>query len=483
MAGYKINMQKQQRKNPLALSKKNMQKVGYKVIDTIIEHLTEMESLKIHAQQSPAYLNRILGGKIPTKGQNPLALIEQAKQEVFGYILHVDHPRFYAFIPSPGNFMGVMADTLAKGFNVFNGHWLAGSGSAAVERITIDWLKEICGFPKTGGGLFLSGGSMANLSAIATARKIKLINEGKRGVVYYSQQTHSSLAKGLKVLGIGEKYRRPLATDKALKIDLKALEKAIKKDIKNGLTPFCIVANAGTTNAGVVDPLKKMAKIAKKYNCWLHIDGAYGAAAMLTKKGKKAMKGIEKADSLTLDPHKWWFQPMEIGCLLVKDANHLKTTFQVSAEYLEDTKAKGLEEINYYDHGIQLTRSFRALKLYFSLKTFGLKAFKKAIQKGIDMAEYTEKLLRREKNWQIITPAQLGIINFVYAPKGASLVEIDAASKLIAEKVMHDGFAMMTTTKINEVTVLRMCPIHPGLSKLDIRETIRRLGLFAEEVI
>ncbi|MFK7978915.1 MAG: aspartate aminotransferase family protein [Saprospiraceae bacterium] len=471
---------KQQRKNPISLSKKEMQKVGYKVIDTIVEHLTEMEDLKIHAQQSPAYLNEKLGGNIPTKGQNPLALIEQAKQEVFGNVLHVDHPRFYAFIPSPGNFMGVMADTLAKGFNVFNGHWLAGSGSAAVERITIDWLKDICGFPKTGGGLFLSGGSMANLSAIATARKIKLQDEGRRGVVYYSQQTHSSLAKGLKVLGIGEKYRRPIPIDKDLKIDLRALKKAIKKDIKNGLTPFCIVANAGTTNAGVVDPLNKMAKMAKKYNCWLHVDGAYGAAAMLTRTGKRALKGIEKADSLTLDPHKWWFQPMEIGCLLVKNANHLKTTFQVSAEYLEDTKAKGLEEINYYDHGIQLTRSFRALKLYLSLKTFGLKAFKKAIQKGIDMAEYTEKLLGREKDWKIITPAQLGIINFVYAPTGASLAAIDASSKAIAEKIMQDGFAMITTTKINDLTVLRMCPIHPGLMKADIRQTIGKLKEFAQ---
>lgn len=475
-------MKKQQRNNPLALSKKQMQTVGYTVIDTIIEHLEGMENLKIHAQQSPQYLSEKLGGPIPEAGQDPLKLIQQAKQEVFGNILHVDHPRFYAFIPSPGNFMGVMADTLVKGFNVFNGHWLAGSGSAAVERITINWLKDICGFPKKGGGLFLSGGSMANLSAIATARKIKLKDEGKRGVVYYSNQTHSSLAKGLKVLGVGKKYRRPLPTDQDLRINIKALEKAIKQDLKKGLRPFCIVGNAGTTNAGAVDPIKKMAAIAKKYNCWFHIDGAYGAAAMLTKTGKKVLKGIELADSLTLDPHKWWFQPMEMGCLLVKDGSHLKTTFQVSAEYLEDTKAKGLEEINYYDHGIQLTRSFRAFKLYLSLKTFGLKAFKKAIQKGMDMAEYTEQLLQKEKDWKIVTQAQLGILNFIYAPKGASLTAIDNYSKVIAEKVMHDGFAMITTTKIDDLTVLRMCPIHPGLTKRDLKETLIRLNQFAAMV-
>ena len=459
-----------------------MQSIGYSVIDIIIEHYEQLETLKIHNQKPPSYLKEKLGGGIPKKGQAPADLIQLVKKEVFANTLHVDHPRFYAFIPSPGNFMGVMADTLAAGFNVFNGHWLAGSGPSAIERITIDWLKDICGFPKKGGGLFLSGGSIANLSAIATARKIKLGDEGKRGVVYYSEQTHSSLAKGLKVLGIGEKYRRPIAIDKDLKIDIQQLKKAIKKDLKNGLVPFCIVGNAGTTNAGVVDSMRQLAVIAKKYNCWLHIDGAYGAAAMLTKTGKKALKGIEKADSLTLDPHKWWFQPMEIGCLLVREANHLKTTFQVSAEYLADTKMTGLEEINYYDHGIQLTRSFRALKLYLSLKTFGLKAFKKGIQKGIDMAAYTEKLIRQQRDWQIITPAQLGILNFVYAPKGAGFSEIDTYSKKITEKIMHDGFAMMTTTKINELTVLRMCPIHPGLMKRDIRKTIKKLVTFAKEV-
>ena len=385
-------MKKQQRNNPLALSKKKMRAVGYTIIDTIIEHLEGLETIKVHSQQNPAYLNKKLGGKIAKKGTSPIELIQQVKTEVFGNVLHIDHPRFYAFIPSPSNFMGIMGDTLAAGFNVFNGHWLAGSGSAAVERITIDWLKEICGFPKKGGGLFLSGGSMANLSAIATARKIKLGDEGKQGVVYYSDQTHSSMEKGLKVLGIGKKFRRSIPTDTQLTVNIQQLEKAIIRDLSKGLTPFCIVGNAGTTNAGAVDDLRAMKKLAKKYNCWFHVDGAYGAAAMLTKTGKKLLKGIEKADSLTLDPHKWWFQPMEMGCLLVKNANHLKTTFQVTAEYLEDTKAKGLEEINYYDHGIQLTRSFRAMKLYLSLKTFGLKAFKKSIQNltfsGMDQPKY-----------------------------------------------------------------------------------------------
>ena len=459
-----------------------MQKVGYQVIDILVDHFVQRDHLKIHNTESPQYLNKKLGGPIPELRQSPTELIDFVKKEVFGHVWHIDHPRFYAFIPGPSNFIGIMGETLAAGFNVFNGHWLAGSGAAAVERITINWLKEICDFPKQGGGLFLSGGSMANLTAIATARKIKLKAEGNRGVVYYSEQTHSSLAKGLKVLGIGTKYRRPIPTGANLKIDTKQLERAIKKDLKKGLIPFCIVGNAGTTNAGAVDPIKKLRRLANKYDCWLHIDGAYGAAAMLTKQGKRLMKGIESADSLTLDPHKWWFQPIEIGCLLVRDARHLKMTFQVTAEYLLDTKQQELEKINYYEQGIQLTRSFRALKLYLSLKTFGLKAFKKGIQKGINMAEYTEQRLLQLKDWKIITPAQLGIINFVYAPKNTHQKEIDNYSKLISEKVIEDGFALITTTQINDLTVLRMCPIHPGWTKKDIRQTIEKLPQIASAI-
>ncbi|MEM1119469.1 MAG: pyridoxal-dependent decarboxylase, partial [Bacteroidota bacterium] len=296
-------------------------------------------------------------------------------------------------------------------------------------------------------------------------------------------QTHSSLAKGLKVLGISPKYYRSLPTDQDLKIDTKALKKIIKKDLKKGLKPFCIVGNAGTTNAGVVDPLVKMSVIAKKYDCWFHVDGAYGAAAMLTEAGEKALKGMEKADSLTLDPHKWWFQPMEMGCLLVRDADHLKTTFRVSAEYLDDTNSDSLTEINYYNYGVQLTRSFRAFKLYLSLKTFGIKAFKKAVQKGMEMADYTEQLLREQKDWQIVTPSQLGILNFAFAPNGMDSDQITAASLAISKKVKEDGYAMITTTKISRLTVLRMCPIHPGLTKKDIRKTIKKLTQFAKEVI
>jgi glutamate/tyrosine decarboxylase-like PLP-dependent enzyme len=467
-------------KNPLGLSKDKMQAIGYAVIDMIVEHLDAQDHTKVHGQASPEYLNEKLGGPLPLKGQDPFDLMKELKEDVFSNILQVDHPRFYSFIPSPGNFISVMADTLATGYNVFAGHWLAGSSAASVERITINWLKEICNFPQAAGGLFVSGGSMANLSAIATARKIKLGDEDKRGVVYYSHQTHSSLSKGLRVLGIGKKYQRPLPTDTSLKIDLSQLEKEIKKDLKKGLTPLCIVGNAGTTNAGVVDPLDKMAEIAEKYNCWFHIDGAYGAAAMLCKKGKKTLKGLEKADSLTLDPHKWWFQSMEIGCLLVRDAKHLFETYRVSAEYLTDTENVESSKINYYDYGIQLTRSFRALKLYLSLKTFGLKAFKKAVKKGIKMADYVETLLGKKENWKIITPAQLGIINFLYAPTGFSSEELSILSRKISEKVVEDGYSMIITTQIYGQTVLRICPIHPGLTKKDMRESIKRLDYFAK---
>jgi len=470
----------QSNNDPFALNPEEMRKIGYTVIDKIVDHYSELEKKKVLNMKSDEELTPFFGGEIPLKSSDPIELIEQLDKHAFTNIMHTDHSRFFSFIPTRSNFMGVMGDTLAAGFNVFAGHWMAGSSAAKIESTCINWLKDICGFPKNGGGIFVSGGSMANMMAIATARRIKLKGHDQKGTIYYSDQTHSSLAKGLRILGFGEDQMRQVATDNSLKMDMDHMTNLIEQDKADGLNPFCIVGNAGTTNAGVIDPLSEMADIAQKHDLWFHVDGAYGAAAAVLDNGKEMLKGMDEADSLTLDPHKWWFQPFEIGCLLVKDDFHLEQTFSVNAEYLDDIKDYTVKEINYYDRGVQLTRSFRALKLYMSIKTFGLEAFKQGIQKGIDIAEYTEKRLRQHSAWKIVTPAQMGIINFQYAPEGTSEEKANALSKLISDKIVEDGFAMVLTTKIYGLTVLRMCPIHPGVTEKDIDITISKMEEFAE---
>jgi len=314
-------------------------------------------------------------------------------------------------------------------------------------------------FPEESGGIFTSGGSMANLTAIVAARENKLPEDHSNGVIYYSEQTHSSLSKALRVIGFKPKNMRKIKSDTHFRIDTNQLIQALEEDMKNGLKPFCIIGNAGTTNTGAVDDLITINEIAKEKNCWFHIDAAYGGATMLSNEYKKELLGIEKADSITLDPHKWWFQPYEIGCLLVRDKNTLKEAFTVTAEYLDDTVSNS-GEINYYEHGVQLSRSFRALKLYTFFRCVGLKKIGADITNGIKNAEYIEKLLKQKQYWEIITKPSIGIISFrvkIFEDE----TENDKINAKVSKYLLEDGYAMITTTKLKGHLALRMCPIHP----------------------
>ena len=467
--------------NPLSLSSLQMRDLGYQVIDIIVDHFDNLREKKVLNSPSNEALSLNISADLPIKESDPAALIEFLREQVFKNIMHTDHPRFFSFIPSASNYISVLSDALAIGHNVFAGHWMAGASAAEIETITIDWLKKLCGFPKKSGGIFTSGGSMANLMAIVTAKKVK-INNHENGVVYYSSQTHSSVSKALRILGFDNSQMRPIGINSHFQMEVDELELCVKRDLKNGLLPICIIGNAGTTNTGAVDPLSDILRIAHRYNLWFHIDGAYGAAAILTEKGKELLLGMEEADSITLDPHKWWFQPYEIGCLLVKNKRHLRETFGVSAEYLQDAEEYGKKEINYYDYGPQLTRSFRALKLYSSLKVFGLDNFKRAVEKGIEAAEFTESLLKKNSGWKIISKPQLGIINFVFHPDGMVTEKADELAKAISTKMAEDGYALVTTTSIKGRTVLRMCPIHPGVNKEEIKNTVNKLDKFVKEI-
>mgnify|MGYP000860809367 CR=1 FL=1 len=222
----------------------------------------------------------------------------------------------------------------------------------------------------------------------------------------------------------------------------------------------------------------------KKYNLWFHIDGAYGGAAILSKKGSALLKGIEKADSLTIDPHKWLFQPYEMGCLLVRNHKWLSQTFSEKPEYLRDIEGN-TSEINFYDHGIQLTRRFRALKFYMSMKTFGLNAFKQAVSYAIDLTEDVESYLRKSPDWEVISPATLAVINFRYNPIGKSFSDkkLDSYNQRISEKIVDSREALLVTTVLQNQVVLRMCLINPRTTFQDVKETLKTCETFAKEII
>ena len=456
----------------LELSAEEMREIGYRVVDAIVQHLSTLKDQRVGSKGDPASLIARFSEPPPEHGSPFADLLEQLEHEIFSSTMHVNHPRFFAYVPGPSNFVGAMADALVGGYNVFAGTWVSGSGAAAIELATIGWLRDLCGFPASTGGLFVSGGTMANLTALAVARHVKLRDEPEKATIYLSDQAHSSLDKALHLLGFAKEHIRKLPSDAQFRLPLEALERSIREDRDAGKRPFCIIASAGTTNTGAVDPLPELASLARKENLWLHVDGAYGAAAALSDRGRRLLSGLERADSLSLDPHKWLFQPFEIGCVLVREGLLLRDTFQILPEYLKDTHQQSAE-INFTDYGLQLTRSFRSLKLWLSLKYFGVAAFRAAIERGFELAEFTAACLRKMPGWEIVTPPQMAIVCFRYS--GAS----DAAHLRLVQELIHDGFALITSTILRGRTVLRMCPINPRTTEADIEEALRRLDQFA----
>ncbi len=463
----------------LELSREEMRALGYLVVDAIVEHFEKLPAESPAHRAERAALEALLREPPPEQGTDAAEVVRFLRERVFASVMRVDHPRFFGFVPSPSNFVGAMADALASGFNGFVGTWFAGSALAQLELVTVDWLRELCGLPASAGGLFVSGGSMANLTCLAAARHVRLADEMTGAVVYFSDQTHSSIERALRVLGFSIAQLTRLPSDEGFRLEMGALRREVATDRAAGRRPFSVVANAGTTNTGAVDPLGELARFCRQEGLWLHVDGAYGAAAAITAEGRALLAGLELVDSLSLDPHKWLFQPFESGCALVREEQWLKDTFRILPEYLRDVH-RSEEEVNFCDRGVQLTRNFRALKLWMSIKVFGLAAFREAVTWGLRLAERAEQELRAVGCFEIVTPAQLGIVSFRFVAPGLSPDQEEAVNQRLVGEMLADGYAVLTSTVLRGRTALRLCTINPRTTEDEIVETVRRLARLAE---
>jgi glutamate/tyrosine decarboxylase-like PLP-dependent enzyme len=455
------------------LSREDMRRLGYAAVDLLLEHYATLGEGRVAQKLSRSELQHLAAEPLPSVPADPLDVLEQLRRDVLPYCVRLPHPRFFAFVPGPSNYVSAVADFLASGFDVFSGTWISGAGAAAVELATVDWMKEKCGLPEDAEGLFVSGGSVANLTALAVARRVKLDDDLTAATVYYSGQTHSSVERGLRILGLREHSHRSIEVDEHYRIRIDVLRDAIARDRAAGLRPFCVVANAGTTNTGAIDDIPALLELCRGQDLWLHVDGAYGAAAVFSERGRTLLSGLGDADSLSLDPHKWLFQPFEIGCALVRDGALLKRTFQIMPEYLA-VAHRSEEEVNFCDRGIQLTRSFRALKLWMSLKVFGADVFARAIDRGFELAEYAESRVRSMPGWRVVTPAQMAVVTFQYNKR------LDA--NRIVDLMREDGYAFLTPTILRGETVLRLCTINPRTTEADIDGTLERLDRFAAQL-
>jgi L-2,4-diaminobutyrate decarboxylase len=404
----------------------------------------------------------------------------------------MDHPGFFGFIPSPVDDTSLLGDIISTMFNAHAGSWLQSSGPSAVEDTILKWLAQKAGFPATAGGVFVSGGSIANLTAIVAARDAKLTFEQRtKAVIYLSEETHSSVQKGLGIAGFHKSQTRRIECDESFRLSPRSLREAIAADRQAGLVPFLIVATCGLTNTGGVDPLHAIADVAGAEDLWLHVDGAYGASVLLSNEHKHLAEGVGRAHSLSWDAHKWLFQTYACGVILVRDVRHLYQSFATSASYIQDANEATATDVNFWSRGVELTRPVRAMKLWFTLQTLGLDRMGALIDHGIRLAETAEQAFRQLDNWKVVTPAQLAIVNFAFVASlttsaGEVVEDLSLSERVnveISKRAILRNIAAPLTTRLRGKLNLRMCTISPALSPERLLEIVNALDSLATEIL
>ena len=446
----------------LAVDPDTMRRLGYAMVDRTIAHLTGLGDLPAIREADPEALEALVGGPAPAGPYDLDADLALLADTVLAHQQHGDHPRYFARVAGPSSFPGILADWIGTGLQSVASSWGGGSGPTAVELTVLAWLRDALGLAPSCEGVLQSGGSMANVTGVITARHLR-----GDGVVYLSDQTHSSIGRGLRAIGYPEHHIRTLPTGSDLRLSADAVASAVAADLAAGLRPSIVIATAGSTNTGAVDDIVGLSDISREHGMWLHVDGAYGGAAALCARGRAAMPGLDLADSFVTDPHKWLFQPYDVACLFVREPGALERTFAMHPEYLADLDGA---HPDLHNRSLELTRRSRALKLWLTMRAYGLPTLAQAVERGIALAEYAQRVVEAHPRLETVTPAQLGIITFA----GVDASEADHR-RAVAE-LNADGYAAASTTVLQGRTVLRLCIINPRTTTDDIDGTIDRLA-------
>ncbi|MGM0545563.1 MAG: pyridoxal phosphate-dependent decarboxylase family protein [Bacteroidota bacterium] len=440
--------------------------------------------------KGPQEVQKLLEESLPQKPQHMESLLDEVSQKVLSSITNSVGSRYFGYITGGGNQVAVLAEMIKASLNQNNLKWHSSPVSTELERLVMRWVADFIGYPKSSAGVLLSGGSVANFNCMAVARKIKaptnISDEGIYGckpmTVYVSEEGHSSFDKAMDMLGLGKKYLRKIPVDNDFRIDVEQLEKQIHADKNAGLHPICAIAVAGTTNTGAVDDLHAVADICEKHELWFHVDAAYGGPAAKVGAAAHLFTGIDRADSVVVNPHKWMYVPFEAGGALVKNPEHLRRTFSTIPDYLKSDEQNG-DRTDLMEYNLPLTKEFKALKVWMTLKAYGANQLRDEIASDIKKAQYLVKLIRADKNLELMAPAPLSIVCFRYHPQMKKKYDINELNDRLINKIESDGRVFLTGTKINNNTALRVCFINHRTRKNDIDllvEVISELGKTVE---
>lgn len=471
-----------------------IQQLGYRFTDMITEYYDSMRASSIVPSKTLKQLRQMLNEPLPQEGMDLEALLLECQEKIVDNAVRFGHPHFLGWILSPGTPIGAYAEGLAGALN--QNVAMSGAGVAtAVELVVLDWIKKILGYNPRAAGVLVSGGSMANLLALTVARNTLGDNDIRRKglvnktnmVIYTSSEAHVCIEKAVNLLGIGTDNIRRINVDAHFRLDVQDLKRKIKEDLSENLHPFCVVATAGTVNTGAIDPLEKIADICTRHDIWFHVDAAYGGFAALSPRWKSLMKGINRADSVAIDPHKWLFIPYEAGCVLVRNPTYMKETFFYQTEYLHSDKSQMIsnDEVDFADYGIQLSRSFRALKIWMSLKQYGVRRYARMIDQNINLALYWQALINESCDFMMMAPSDLSVICFRYVPEKLSQINkkkeeyLDVLNRAILISLRKNRRILISGTVLQGRFVLRACIVNYRTTKQDVQdiiEGIRKVG-------
>ncbi|MBV9211413.1 MAG: pyridoxal-dependent decarboxylase [Acidobacteria bacterium] len=484
------------RRSSLELEAEEWRKLVSQAQALVTDYFAQVAELQIFPQEAVEEFPAIFSHELPEEGSSVEEIISGCRA-VAEASRHSGHPRFFGYVASSASPVGVVGDFIASALNQNLTAWRSAPAATEVERTVVAWLSKLIGYAERAGGLLTSGGSMANLNALYIAHRAKagaraslkgLWHTEKPLTIYASEQVHLSIEKAADVLGLGREQVRPVSTDEKFRLDVRALRERIASDVRQGLRPFCVVASAGTVATGAVDPLREIAGVAREHDLWFHIDGAYGALGAVDEQSRALFDGMELADSISLDPHKWLYAPIDCGCLLLREPERARAAFsQGEAEYIKVYEQDEREAFAFWDYGVELTRRFRALKVWMMLCYYGSRRLSEAIAEDIALAKYLGEEVEAAEDFELLAPVELSICCFRYVPKSlrdelasasdeAELSKINHELDHLNERVMHKlqrgGRAYLSNASLRGRFALRACLVNFRTTRQDLSLTL-----------
>ncbi|HEY1660761.1 MAG TPA: aminotransferase class I/II-fold pyridoxal phosphate-dependent enzyme [Candidatus Sulfotelmatobacter sp.] len=440
--------------------------MGHRVVDQLADYLGRIESKRVFPDVTPADVNHLFNQPLPQSSSSPDSVLDELEQKLFPYCTNVGHPGYMGLITPSPNPVGIIGDFICSALNQNLGAYSIGPAAVAMERTVVRWLTDLCGYDEKAGGNLTSGGMMANFIGLKLGRDAISRDQAQhdgihdRWAVYVSEERHVSVDKAVDCIGLGRNALRPLPTNERFEVDVHAMEEAISRDKANGIRPLCVVGIFGTTNTGAVDDIRELRRIADREGMWLHVDAAYGGGMLLSHDWPMRDRGLDLADSITIDPHKWFYAPLDAGAILVKDHRRLTASFGMKPSYLTDELDQENERYQYYVHGFEQSRRFRSLKVWMSFRRYGTRQIGEWIDNNVRQATHLHNLVKHDQDFEAASVPPMSAICVRYKPAELDGTDSKNLHAEVAQRIEQGGRFWISTTELKGKSWFRINPVN-----------------------